>query len=145
VADLPDNHAVLVHYGYKFRLRRTEWIAAAQCFIWGFVLLLPLDTFAGPTFSILASWASENVFGIIMLIAGALRLTGLIINGARQRVTPWMRLGGALIGCFIFSAISLGYAATGSVGVWLAAWPVVAVVEFFNIWDTTRDARQAHG
>ena len=96
-------------------------------------------------YRVLASWAPEWVFAVIMLIAGTLRLAGLVINGARRRVTPWMRLAGALIGCGLFTAISLGFAASGVVGTWIAAWPVVAVVEFFNIYDTTRDARQAHG
>ena len=146
MADLPQEHAVLLHVGYKFRLRRTEWIAAAQCFIWGFILALPFATFDnGAAYRVLASWAPEWVFAVIMLIAGTLRLAGLVINGARRRVTPWMRLAGALIGCGLFTAISLGFAASGVVGTWIAAWPVVAVVEFFNNYDTTRDARQAHG
>lgn len=143
--EVPDNHAVLIKHGYKFRLRRTEWIAGVQCFLWGIVLLLPVSVFDGRAFSVIGTWASEDTFGFAMLFAGALRLAGLIINGARQRVTPWMRLGGALIGAALFTAISLGFAASGVIGTWLAAWPVLAVVEFMNLYDTTRDARQAHG
>jgi hypothetical protein len=146
VVELPPNHAVLLTYGYKFRLRKTEWIAAAQCFLWGFILLLPTDTFMlGDAYAPLRAVVSEEVLGVIMVFAGALRLAGLLINGARRRVTPWMRLGGALVGFLVFLLISLGFAASGVIGTWIAAWPVVVVVEAMNLYDTTRDARQAHG
>ena len=146
MTELPHEHAVVLHYGYKFRLRRSEWIAGAVCFICGFALLMPTDIFAnGNTYAFIRSIVSEEVAGTIMLFAGALRLAGLIINGARRRVTPWMRLLGALLGAGIFTALTLGFAASGVLGLWLGTWPVYAVVEYFNIYDTTRDARQAHG
>ncbi len=143
---LPDQHAVLVHYGYKQRLRRTEWIAGAVCFLCGFALLMPGSIFDNSdAYSFIRSVISEEMTGGIMLFAGTLRLVGLIINGARRRVTPWMRLAGAIIGAGIFTALALGFAASGVLGLWLGTWPVYAVVEYFNIYGTTRDARQAHG
>lgn len=146
MVELPIDHAVILHYGYKFRLRRTEWIAGAVCFICGFVALLPFSVFdTSDAYSFIQTLASEEVVGVIMLFAGTLRLVGLIINGARRKITPWMRLGGALIGAGIFTAITLGFAASGVLGWWLGTWPVLAVVEYINIYDTTRDARQAHG
>jgi hypothetical protein len=146
VVELPDNYAVLVQYGHKQRLRRTEWVAGAVCFICGFVLLLPGGIFANSdAYSFIRATVSEEWVGAIMLLAGGLRLVGLVINGARRRVTPWMRLAGALIGAGIFTALALGFAASGVLGLWLGTWPVYAVVEYFNIYDTTRDARQAHG
>jgi hypothetical protein len=142
---LDESHAILLRFGYSFRLRRTEWIAAVQCFIAGFVLLLPYDTFSSEAYDVVRTWGSETMFGVLLLLVGMTCLTGLFVNGARKRVTPWMRLGGAILGAGIFSAISLGFAASGVIGLWLAAWPVAAVVEYFNIYDATRDARQAHG
>ena len=146
MADVHPDYAVLLHLGHKARLRRPEWIAATQCFIWGIVLALPTDTFSlGDAYDVMASWGTEDAFAIAFLSVGTLRLAGLAINGARRKVTPWMRLTGALLGCGLFGLVSLGFAASGVIGTWLAAWPVVVAVEFFNIYDTARDARQAHG
>jgi hypothetical protein len=137
---------MIVHYGHKFRLRRSEWVAGAVCFICGFALLLPGDIFSNSNaYAFIRTVISEEMAGAAMLFAGALRLVGLVINGARRRVTPWMRLFGALLGAGIFTALSLGFAASGVLGLWLGTWPVYAVVEYFNIYDTSRDARQAHG
>lgn len=144
IALQPDT-ALVLRLGHKFRLRRTEWLAALQCFLWGLVLMMPGATFDGVAFSVIRTWAPEEVFGVVMLFAGAVRLAGLAVNGARRRVTPWVRLAGALVGCGLFTAISLGFAASGVLGIWAAAWPVLVAIEYLNIYDATRDARQAHG
>lgn len=127
-----------------FRLRRTEWIAAIQSVIWGLVLLAPVDTFAGPAFTFFR-FMPEEMWGAIMLVIGGLRLTGLIINGSRRTITPWMRLASAIVGWGMFTAVSLCFASSGIVSTWIAAWPVAAVIELMNIHDTAHDARQARG
>ena len=130
----------------QMRLRRTEWIAAAQCLIWGLILLLPNNVFAGATFATFVKLGiSEWWMGATMLTIGAGRLLSLIVNGARRRTTTSIRLAAALAGCGIFTAISLCFASSGVLSVWAAAWPVAAVVEFMNIYDTAKDARKAHG
>lgn len=146
MTDLPVDHAIVLHYGYKARLRRTEWLCGAVCFIAGFVLLAPGSLFDnGAAYSFIRTVISEELLGVITIFAGALRLAGLIINGARRTITPWMRLGGAVLGAGIFTALSMGFLASGVVGLWTIGVPVYATVEYLNIWDTTRDARQAHG
>jgi hypothetical protein len=146
MTDLPDQYAMLVRFGHKVRLRRMEWLCGAVCFIAGFILLAPGAIFDnGPAYAFIRTLISEEVLGVITIFAGALRLAGLIINGARRRVTPWMRLFGAVLGAGIFTALSLGFLASGVIGLWMIGVPVYATVEYLNIWDTTRDARQAHG
>lgn len=129
---------------HAFRQRRTEWVAAVQCTLWGVVLLAPVDTFDGAAFVVFRRIMPEEVWGALLLFVGAVRLAGLIINGARKRITPWMRLAGAFVGCGVFTMISLCFASSGVISVWIAAWPVLAVVELMNISDTARDARLAH-
>lgn len=136
--------ALLVRISHAFGERRSEWIAAAQCILLGLVLLAPTRTFDSPAFVVFQQLASENVWGAGLLLVGAVRLAGLIINGARRRVTPWIRLSGAWIGCGVFTTMSLCFASGGSVSTWIAAWPVAAVVEVINIYYTARDARVAH-
>lgn len=135
---------LLVRLTPHLRMRRTEWIASAQCIIWGLVLLAPIDTFAGPAFAFFR-FMPELVWGYIMLTIGLVRLAGLVINGARHTVTPWMRLGSAIVSCGIFTAVSLCFLAGGTLGVWIAAWPVAALTELFNISDTAYDARRSRG
>lgn len=129
---------------HAFRQRRMEWVAAIQCALWGVVLLAPVDTFDGAAFAVFRNIMAEELWGVLLLLAGAVRLVGLIINGARKRITPWMRLAGAFVGCGIFTMISLCFASSGVISTWIAAWPVLAVVELMNISDTARDARLAH-
>ena len=136
---------MLVRISHAFRQRRSEWVAAVQCVIFGFVLLAPVETFAGASFVVFHGIMPETYWGGLIAVVGIVRLAGLIINGARRRITPWMRLGGAILGCGIFTMVSVCFALSGVLSVWLAAWPVLAVVEMMNIQDTARDARQAHG
>lgn len=138
---VPVFHLRIAH---AFRQRRTEWVAAIQCALWGVVLLAPANTFDGAAFSVFRSILAEELWGALLLLAGAVRLVGLIINGARKKITPWMRLGGAFVGWGIFTMISLCFASSGVISTWIAAWPVLAVVELMNISDTARDARLAH-
>lgn len=130
---------------HKFRQRRTEWVAGVQCLLWGVVLLLPMETFASPAFRVFNQIMPEIWWGAALMLIGSVRLGGLIVNGARRRVTPWLRLISALLGFGVFTAISLCFASSGLISTWIAAWPVAMVVELMNIHDTARDARLANG
>jgi uncharacterized membrane protein HdeD (DUF308 family) len=130
---------------HRFASRRGEWMAAAQSVIWGVVMLAPGDMFStSPAFRIMAGYISEDTLGWIMLVVGILRIVGLVINGSRKDVTPWIRVTSALLGCGTFTFISLAFAASGYFGVWVAAWPFVAFTELFNIHSALRDARVQH-
>lgn len=138
---IPVFHLRIAH---AFRQRRTEWVAAVQCLLYGVVLLAPINTFDAAIYAALRVLMDEMVWGTLLLVIGAVRLASLIINGSRRKITPWMRLAGSVAGCGIFTMISLCYASTGIIGPWVAAWPVLAVVELMNLSDTARDARLAH-
>lgn len=129
----------------KFRQRRTEWVAGFQCLLFGAILLMPMETFASPSFRVFSELLPEIWWGAALVMIGAVRLGGLIVNGARRRITPWLRLVSALLGFGVFTAISLCFASSGTISTWIAAWPVLMVVELMNIHDTARDARQANG
>jgi hypothetical protein len=144
--ELERDQTFLIRIGHKMRLRRTEWIAATQCAIWGVVLLLPSASFdSSAAFNVIKTWGREEYFGGVLLLIGFGRLISLYINGARKKITPWARLTGATLGAIIFTILSMGFAASGVVSTWLAAWPILAVIEYINIYDTAKDARQAHG
>lgn len=74
-----------------------------------------------------------------MLLIGCLRIIGLVINGARERVTPQIRQLSAAIGCVIWSGISYGFASSDVASTWLAVYPLFALGELINIHRAARD------
>ena len=130
---------------HRYSSRKNEWKAAAQSIVWGAVLIAPGDAFAtSPAFAIMGRYVTEGVMGWTMLLIGIARIIGLVINGSRKDVTPWIRVLSAIVGCGAFTFISLAFAATGYFNVWLAAWPFASFTELENIHGALRDARAHH-
>lgn len=125
---------------HRFGPRMMEWFMAGHTVLWGWVLLWPDRIFDQP------SWAGfrqvfrdEDVLGWIMVLLGALRFLGLIVNGARKDVTPRIRQWSAAIGFLIWVGITYGYASSGVVSTWLAIYPLFAMAELVNIHRAARD------
>lgn len=133
---------VLVRMPHVFGPRWTEWLGAGAALFAGIGLLHPTVAFESASFSSFdfAPWA-ETFWGYFLTIIGSLRFIALIINGRRKRITPWMRLSGALISFLVFLGFSIGLAFSGVVTTWPGAWPVLALMEFVNIVRATSDAR----
>jgi len=126
---------------HQFDPRVSEWMVATQTALWGAVLLMPQDTYStSPTFNILKLFVPENTLGTILLVLGISRLVGLFINGRRRKVTPWVRLVSALCGFMIFTFISTSFALSGVISTWIAIYPVIAAVEFINVYRSAHDA-----
>jgi hypothetical protein len=137
---------IFVRIKHRFGPRMTEWVLALHTALWGAVLLLPAKTFDGLAFQgFQRIFGSEEFLGAVMLFLGALRIGGLIVNGARKTVTPWIRVGSAAAGFLLFIGISVGYAASGVISTWLAVYPVFALVELVNIYRAAHDAGEGHG
>ncbi|RUT32660.1 hypothetical protein EMQ25_05805 [Arsenicitalea aurantiaca] len=130
---------------HRFGPRMTEWILAVITALWGAVLLLPERTFDQPTWSgFRIIFGDETLLGFIMLALGFLRLGGLVVNGARKNVTPWIRVVSASLGFLLFVGITTGYALSGVVSTWLAIYPVFALVELMNIYRAAHDAGESN-
>lgn len=131
---------IWIRIRHRFGPRMIEWMMAGHMIMFGWVLLLPVETFNQPQF-----WAfrdlvpSEDCLGWSMLLIGCLRILGLVINGARERVTPQIRQLSAAIGCVIWSGISCGFASSDVASTWLAVYPLFAVGELINIHRAARD------
>lgn len=124
--------------------RFPEWIGSMQAILVGLGLLHPYPAFSNEA---LASFRflPEEVWGIGILFLGLFRLTGLVINGRRKRVTAWARIVGATLTCGLWVGLTLGLASSGVVATWWGSWPVFALVEFVNLYRASFDARVAHG
>jgi hypothetical protein len=81
----------------------------------------------------------EDILGALFIAIGAMRLGGLIVNGARKEVTPWIRAVSASVGflVYLFGAINFGLIHIWSLSLWMGA----AVAELVNIYRATHDAK----
>lgn len=111
---------------------------------WGYVLLLPDNTFGLPVWAGFRDlFYDEVVLGWTMTVLGVLRLIGLVVNGARRDVTPIIRQISAGVGCLIWVGITYCYASSGIVGTWLAIYPLFAAGELVNIHRAAHDQGEA--
>lgn len=135
-----------VRIQHRFRTRMTEWMLAIVTGLWGAVLLLPGDAFDQPAFSGFKQvFGDETTLGLGMVTLGALRVIGLFINGARQNVTPHIRMFSAGCGFMIFMGISYCYMLSDVVSTWIAIYPPFVIVELVNAYRAAHAVGEAHG
>lgn len=137
---------IALRVAHRFQQRFVEWLAAVQIMLAGVVLLHVGDTFAlSYTFQIFAKYASEDQWGLFLFGVGSIRLIGLIVNGARQDITPWIRAIGAVIGFFTFGffnfASILAWWATSIPGLGLALYGPSMIAEVASFYYSLRDAK----
>ncbi len=123
-----------------FPARRFEWICAGIIFGVGLRLLDPAESFSQPSFSELARWAGEGIWGVIMLVVGAARLIVLAYNGA-WRPSPEMRAAFAGAGGLLFLSFAWGIEASGTVSPGAIVYLILALGELSNVWTAAVDAR----
>ncbi|WP_143061937.1 hypothetical protein [Faunimonas pinastri] len=122
------------------KVRVAEWALGTILFNFGWILLLPAQTFDGPSYAGMARVAPEGVWGLACLIVGAARLVALFINGTRRR-TPHVRAIMAFLSCFFWLQISLCFLQAGTVPTGLAVYPVLLALDIFNLFRASSDAR----
>ncbi|WP_320196205.1 hypothetical protein RMR10_004755 [Agrobacterium rosae] len=133
-----------VRIQHRFGPRMMEWFLAGHLMLFGYVLLLPSQTFNQPSFMAFASLVpSENFLGWLMFLVGCLRIIGLVVNGAKKTVTPQIRQFSAAAGCLIWAGISYGFASSGVISTWLAIYPLFAIGELVNINRAAHDQGEA--
>lgn len=136
--------SLYVRIRHRFGPRQMEWFMAGITTLWGAVLLLPAETFEGRAWMVFRAIWPESAWGALMLVLGVIRLAGLIVNGARQDVTPWIRAVSAGAGFLIWCLIIFGFALTGVISTWLAIYPAFAVAELVNVYRATYEAGEGH-
>lgn len=135
---------IWIRIQHRFGPRMMEWFMAGHMILFGYVLLLPSETFNQPAFASFRELVpSESFLGWTMLCVGCARVIGLVINGARKTVTPQIRVTSAGIGCMIWSGISYGFFASDVISTWLAIYPLFAIGELVNVNRAARDQGEA--
>jgi hypothetical protein len=131
--------SLYVRIRHRFGPRQMEWFMAGITLAWGLVLLLPIETFNTPTWSMFDKIAPEWGWGGLMAALGFARLAGLLINGSLPVATPWIRVVSAAIGFCIWVLVCFNFAVSGVVSTWLAVYPALALAECVNIYRAAHD------
>lgn len=122
-----------------FIIRLSEWEGAAILLLWGIVLLLPDELFAGDDWSAFRILFSEQTLGTAFLLGGFLRLLVLTANGAWRpmyHLRAWMAMSSAVV----WFSILLGFLSRGTLGTWVAVYPVLFAAEVVNVYRAIGDA-----
>ena len=137
--------ALWLRLRHRFNARVNEWMLSLITLGWGLTLFSPVLLFERPAFSVFrTTFGHEYTLGSIMVFLGLLRLAGLFINGARRRVTPWIRVASAFAGAGVWFLISTSFALSSTFSTWIAVYPAFVVFELINAYRAAQDAGESH-
>jgi hypothetical protein len=123
--------------------RRAEIVLSSAMVAVGIALLWPGDTFALPSFRVIATLLSKNQAGFVAVGFGLMRLWALWMNGRRNM--PIFRGIGCLVGFVFWSGWIWGFSQTQPPIVPLFPLSIVfAISEWHTMGLITRDAYAAN-
>lgn len=129
----------------RFQERASEWFCAAVTLSFGATLLHPSDTFTSPSYRAF-EWPGEFWTGVIVSTVGFAWLIGLIINGAKQRITSTIRLVCAFIGALVFGMLGVGFASayflTGVLSTGIGHYFLDSLLVLYALYHIAADKRE---
>lgn len=135
---------IWIRIQHRFGARMMEWFYAGHVFLFGVAMLIFPEIYNQPSAQGFAAVMSQSTFGLLMCVLGLARFGGLIVNGAKRHITPWIRVFSAACGFIIFLLLCLGFAASGVGSTWLAIYPLFAIGELVNMHRAARDAGESN-
>lgn len=135
---------VWIRIQHRFGARMMEWFYAAHTFLFGATLLIFAGVFDQPSWRGFESLMTQPNLGLIMAFLGLARIGGLVVNGAKRHITPWIRVISAACGFLIFLGITFGFASSGVGSTWLAIYPLFALGELVNMYRAAHDAGESN-
>lgn len=140
---------VVVH----FRSRALEWFFSAVLSAFAYRLLSPGDTFASsPSYAYMASWTSENAWGIAIGAIAAFRLVALAINGSAPAFRPYspgVRVVTAWLSSIMWFALAFSFYRATPSGTGWGTYGIMCLVDSFLTLSIASDAghaiRKRHG
>jgi len=139
---------ILEHIRQSFRetfpARASEWALASMLFLWSFALAGTPDLFERPNspFGPLLGLMTQNQWAWLCFVAGLVRLVSLTINGAWRR-TPHLRAFTAFISAGFWFYIASGIVMSGNGTTGLAIYPVLFLLDVYNVMRAVGDAGSA--
>lgn len=130
------------------RSRMLDWTMAAFIAVWGLAFLAPGVTIGiSPAYGLLASVASEEVWGAAFVIVGLLRMAALIRNGRSPRGSPLLRGLTALLGASVWGVLTAAFVLYSlEVGAWHTgvSYAVLTVADILATGRSARDFAAGH-
>jgi hypothetical protein len=132
-----------VQFFSHFGLRLGEWLSGFVLTSIALLMFCATDMFerSPEYFSGLIAFGSQVAWGIVCTIFGGVRLVALYING-RKRITPYIRMILAFLSCFVYWQLAISLFASGVPGLGWALVPWLLVVEMYNVFRSSVDARE---
>lgn len=125
---------------HTFPTRASEWALGLMLFNWSVVLIFNPNLFAElPNYSHFTEIMSQGSWAALCFIGGTLRLTMLFINGTWRR-SPHLRAAAAFLSCFFWFQVSLALFQSGLFATGLAVYPVLFLLDVYNVFRASRDA-----
>ena len=129
-----------------FPIRFSEWVMLWPAFgMWIVFQISPNMFSVSPSFSVLASWAEEGTWALVLAACGVARLTALTVNGTFPgfAYSPHFRAGASIFGALIWSQFSLGffmaYLASGGAASGAVTWSTMVLLEIMNTYRSWAD------
>ena len=95
-----------------FWMRFAEWILTIESVCFAETLLEPGDTFdSSPSYTLMAKFASERTWGLVIALVAGARLTALVLNGSfpgSRRWSPLARSVCAGLSSGVWFCVSIG-------------------------------------
>lgn len=129
-----------------FKIRISEWVMIWPSFGMWAALQIDSSMFTtSPSFSMLAAWADQGTWAMVMALSGVCRLAALVVNGTFKgfAFSPHIRASASLVGVIVWSQISLGFllayvqsggALSGAIG-----WSTMVLLEIVNVHRSLAD------
>lgn len=134
---------MIVRLADHFPLRVSDWACAMILTLWGLIgFYVSPQTWGLPIYSGLSHIAPQVIWVSAATFIGLSRLIALFINGAIRR-TPHVRAVGAFLAVFVWLQISLGLLWSDALAPSLAVYPVLFIVDIYNVYRASEDARRA--
>ena len=132
----------------NFVVRFSEWWATAELLQFGWILYAPPPVFpTSPNLAVLAQWATEETWGAICLLVGAVHLTALIINGTFPRFpySPHVRALASLLACGLWFQVTFGIWLSGIGGTGFGTYRLIFLLEVWNLVRACQDTGKVEG
>ena len=112
--------------------RGLEWVMAVNIIWWGWKITAPDPQWANPVaWEFMLSWGlSEEGWGWLCVIIGAIRLLALVINGTfadtwYSALSPWVRACTAGMGAIVWFMVFLSVSAANTSGAGIYQLPLI--------------------
>lgn len=134
---------LIVRFKETFRERAPEWALATGMLGWGLLALCSPGLFqVQEFFHPLLMMMAQDVWGVLALSVGILRLVFLVINGA-WRPSAHIRAIGCVLGSMLWGALFIAALSLGWLTPTAALYGILLGLDLLSLWFSAGDAKLA--